>query len=306
VIDTLGVVPGYRTELTRHEFTEAVAQSGFGNTLATGVFAPDDGILFKARQKLGAQNIPSLVIASLLSKKLSAGLTRAVFDVRTMDGGNFGANLSEAETNIRLLQRTATLLGIDVRCAPSDGRVPSQPMLGRAEALRGLLSLLNNSASPWLERHFETCVRLAVLADERAADGQHDRKGMRSVLDRHFRAQGADGLTAAGKYLEEVERTHLTSLVTVPSDGVISWDTVGLRTAITDSQSALKGTRAEAFPDSCGVELLRNTGDVVEAGIPVARVRGQNSEIMKKTMEGVARSMTITAQERDSNTGDSV
>lgn len=306
VIDTFGVIPGYKTALSRAQFEAAILRSGFGNSLSTGVFAPDDSILFRARQQLGAQNLPPLVVASLLSKKLAAGLIRVVFDVRTMNGGNFGRDAPEAHANIQLLQETATLVGIDAHCVVTDGQVPSQPMLGRAEALRGLLALLDDNASPWLERHFESCAMLARLADEKLGGDQPDRGSLRAVLDSHLRAQGADGLSAADSYLAQIERTHRTSLVAAPTEGRLSWDMAGLRTAIIANQVGTKGVILGSFPDACGVELLRDTGDLVEADAPVARVRGEDDEILRRTMEGVVLSMRVTARARYKDVGGQV
>ncbi|WP_028265851.1 hypothetical protein [Arthrobacter sp. MA-N2] len=305
VIDTLGTLPGYKTALSRAELQDAIRASGFGNTLSTGVFAPEDSVLFRARQQLGMQSVPALVIASLLSKKLAAGLTRVMFDVRTMVGGNFGQNTAEAHANIQLLKETAALVGITAHCVVTDGQVPSQPMVGRAEALRGLLALLDYSASPWLERHFVSCTALTDFAQARSTDEQPDREKMRAVLDLHLQVQGAKGLSAAEEYLEEVERTHQTALLYAPAGGHLSWDMAQLRAAVVSNQSAEIPANGR-FPDTCGVELFCGTGARVDAGDPVARVRGKNSAILRKALEAVGLSLTVTAPNHKVNDGGSI
>lgn len=302
VIDTFGTLPGYKTALSRAELQEAIRASGFGNTLSTGVFAPDDGVLFRARQQLGMQNVPALVIASLLSKKLAAGLTRVVFDVRTMVGGNFGQSAAGAHANVQLLEETAALVGVTAHCVVTDGQVPAQPMVGRAEALRGLIALLADSASPWLERHFEMCTALTHLADERSADVRPDREKIRIVLNRHLHAQGAKGISAVEEYLEKVERTHQTAILYSPAEGRLSWDMAQLRTAVVSNQSA-ETLAAGSFPDACGVELFCDTGARVDAGKPIARVRGKDPEILRRAMEAVELSLTVTAPNHKVNNG---
>lgn len=302
VIDTLGTLPGYRTALSRAELQNAIRVSGFGNTLSTGVFAPDDGVLFKARQQLGMQSVPALVIASLLSKKLAAGLTRVVFDVRTMAGGNFGQNTDEAKANIHLLNATASLLGVNAHCVVSDGQLPAQPMVGRAEALRGLLDLLEDRASPWLERHFEDCATLAALAHPESADGQPDREKMRAVLDLHLQVQGAKGLSTAEEYVAAVERTHPTALLLAPTQGNVSWNMAQLRTSVVSNQGTAIPSPGR-FPDACGVELFCDTGTHVDAGDPVARVRGENRVVLRKALEAVKKSLTILAPNHAENGG---
>lgn len=298
VIDTLGVIPGYKTELSSIEFRSAIRTSNFGNTLSTGVFAPDDSILFGARQHLGAQTVPALVVASLLAKKLAAGLTRVVFDVRTMRGGNFGENGSQALANVALLQEAAALLGITALCIVTDGGAPSQPMVGRAEALRGLLSLLRGDASRWLERHFEVCVQLANLAGTRQDDGQIDRSRLRAVLDAHLKAQGADGLAAAEAYLERIERSHLSSLIHAPTAGRLSWNMNAVRAAIVANQVGT-GRAQGLFPDACGVELLWETDAYVTIDTPIARVRGEDPDTLEHAMRDLFAAFDISARTGD-------
>lgn len=301
VIDSLGVIPGYKTTLSAIEFREALRESGFGNTLAAGVFAPDDGILFSARQRLGAQNAPALVIASLLSKKLAAGLTRVVFDIRTMRGGNFGANPLEARSNIELLQQTAALIGIEACCIVTDGDVPQQPMIGRAEALRGLRSVLEGKASPWLERHFGTCLELANFADRKTAGKVSSREDMLGALNQHLRAQGADGYPAINEYLDQVASSHPTEQIYARRSGRLYWDMPALRSVVVKYQGQTRKTDADQFPDECGVELLRETDEIVEAGDPVAVARGIDRETLLEVVKGLRPTLHLSKREHSTN-----
>ena len=300
VIDTFGILPGYRTVLSRTELEEAVRQSNFGNTLSTGTFAPDDSVLFSARQSLGAQDVPALVVASLLSKKLAAGLTSVVFDIRTMNGGNFGRTPLEARRNIELLEATAALVGISAHSVVSDGERPAQPMLGRAEALRGVLALLNNNASQWLERHFETCAQLATLAYDELRQNVPTRADLRTAFDTHLRAQGANGIPSAEDYVARIATTHPALLITAPEEGSLCWNMVELRDAVVSNQG---GVRGADFPDECGVELLCNTGDVVDRNTPIARIRAVTPNVLARTAGRVTQSITIKPRASDRNRG---
>ena len=82
-IDCLGQIPGYRTELSVREILQIIDASGYAHFLAKGRMAPLDGRMFKLRQAMNAQTIPSLVAGSLLSKKLAVGVKHAGLDIRS-------------------------------------------------------------------------------------------------------------------------------------------------------------------------------------------------------------------------------
>jgi pyrimidine-nucleoside phosphorylase len=95
-----------------------IDQCGYAHFLAGAEFAPLDAALFRFRQKVGAQNIPALAIASILSKKIACGVKFAGLDVRTATHGNFGSDFSEAGDAARAFCAAATAAGL------TPGRLP--------------------------------------------------------------------------------------------------------------------------------------------------------------------------------------
>lgn len=286
VIDTFGVIPGYKVDLDQTEFLEVIRQSGFANTRARATFAPDDGLLFAARQQYGAQNIPGLVIASLLAKKISAGVSRVAVDIRAMPGGNFGTTRTEAEENGQLLLRTAALLNIEATYEISDSQVVAQPMIGRSEALTAVAKISEGTEKPWLSDHSEKCLRLASLAAGKDLVMPAPR-ALQVALDRHLRAQGAGGLPALTQYLEATSKMNSTATLRAQFAGRLEWNLAGIRTAIVNHQSLSVQTTNSAYDDGCGMELLRQTGDVVKPNESIAVVRG----VTNSTVELVIRDL---------------
>lgn len=282
VVDSFGAIDGYQTELTAAEFRRVLDEVGFASTLAANEFAPDDGLLFRARQRLGAQQNPALVVASLLAKKLAGGLCRVVFDVRVMKGGNFGEDEVTALRNISLMEQSAALLGIEAVCVISIGDAPAQPMLGRAEALRGVLSLLNGVAAPWLDRHYADCVRLASLADD-SDDAQPGREALRHVLHSHLTAQGGGGLQGLEAHVERVSREHRFGVLRASEAGRLVWRMDRLRAAIVAGQGSPSGGGG-GFGDDCGVELLEPSGAEVPAGASIALVRAASADVLHQLL----------------------
>jgi pyrimidine-nucleoside phosphorylase len=276
VIDTLGVIPGYSTDLGLSRFDHVLKTAGFANTLAADTFAPGDGVLFKRRQERMAQTIPGLVAASLISKKVAVGLRRVTIDVRVLPGGNFGETLAEAEDNIVLLRAVGEALGVAVTAVASDGASVPQPFLGRAEALGALVSIFDESADSWLHRHFIDCIQLArAHRSGVGAEGGPKPSDLAAILDQNLRAQGSRGIDDVRSYLARVDRVSARVVVRAPRDGQVHWDPAMLRSAIVGRQdsptSALPG-------DGCGLRLLAEEGAMVSQGdeLAVFRIGGSD------------------------------
>ncbi|MFM8557738.1 MAG: phosphonate metabolism protein/1,5-bisphosphokinase (PRPP-forming) PhnN [Betaproteobacteria bacterium] len=80
-------------------------------------------------------------VASILSKKWSAGATHVVVDVPYMPGGKV-ASLHEAQAVAAMFDSLGTRLGMTVRAYPSDGAAPIGRGIGPALEVRDVLQVL--------------------------------------------------------------------------------------------------------------------------------------------------------------------
>ncbi len=85
-LDKLEAIPGYRTELSLSEFEAVLARCGASIIGQTPELAPADRVLYALRDRTGTVENPGLICASILSKKLAAGLDGLVLDVKTGSG----------------------------------------------------------------------------------------------------------------------------------------------------------------------------------------------------------------------------
>jgi pyrimidine-nucleoside phosphorylase len=143
-LDKLESIPGYRTSLSLEEFESVLKRCGASIVGQTPALVPADRILYALRDRTGTVENPGLIGASILSKKLAAGLDGLVLDVKTGSGA-FLRKLEDAEYLAALMVATAEGAGTRTVALMSD---MSQP-LGRAsgnwielieavELLRGL------------------------------------------------------------------------------------------------------------------------------------------------------------------------
>jgi pyrimidine-nucleoside phosphorylase len=126
-LDKLESIPGYRTALTLQEFETVLARCGASIVSQTPALVPADRVLYALRDRTGTVESPGLICASILSKKLAAGLDALVLDVKTGSGA-FLRKQEDAEYLAALMVATAEAAGTRTVALLTDMSRP----LGRA------------------------------------------------------------------------------------------------------------------------------------------------------------------------------
>jgi pyrimidine-nucleoside phosphorylase len=85
-LDKLESIPGYRTTLSVPEMQSVLDQAGCCIVGQSADLVPADRRLYSLRDHIGAVESPYLICASIMSKKLAAGLDALVLDVKTGSG----------------------------------------------------------------------------------------------------------------------------------------------------------------------------------------------------------------------------
>jgi thymidine phosphorylase len=173
-LDKLEAIPGYRAEVSVSELKSITAQIGCAIVGASADIAPADRRLYAVRDVSGTVESIDLITASILSKKLAAGLEALVLDVK-VGSGAFMKETNEAEELARALVRTAQGAGCMTSALITD---MSQPLVGAAgnslEVIEVMETLTGTGVTPALWDI--TCalggeaLALGGLADD-AADG---------------------------------------------------------------------------------------------------------------------------------------
>lgn len=270
-IDCLAQVQGYKTALTEIELRRVIEECGYAHFVAAGRFAPLDARVFRLRQQHGLQDVPVLVAASLLSKKLAADVSTAGLDIRVAPHGNFGCTFEEARSNAQMYEQAAAQLDISGRPMLTDGSAPYQAYIGRAEALAALVTVFDGTADGWLQEHVEQCRRLSVAAvpDESAAIERATEEQLRQAFNANLVAQGASYdafLSAAGR-----GATGHGAEISAERDGAVAVSLEGIRRTLVAVQE-MDGAGGR-FPDPAGVILRKRPGEVVRRGEVIATVR---------------------------------
>ncbi len=169
-LDKLESIPGYRTALSLSEFETVLAACGASIVSQTPALVPADRVLYALRDRTGTVESPGLICASILSKKLAAGLDALVLDVKTGSGA-FLRKREDAEYLAALMVATAEAAGTRTVALLTDMDQPlgsPRRQLDRACRMR--------RASPRPAARFERGPARA-LPDTRGLDDSPGREG---------------------------------------------------------------------------------------------------------------------------------
>ncbi|MEM6311316.1 MAG: thymidine phosphorylase, partial [Pseudomonadota bacterium] len=125
-LDKLESIPGLSTTLDEAQFRRVVEQAGAAIVGASAKIAPADKRLYAIRDVTATVQSLDLITASILSKKLAAGLDGLVLDVKTGSGAIM-KDETEANALAEALVQTANALGCKTSAVLTDMSQPLVP-----------------------------------------------------------------------------------------------------------------------------------------------------------------------------------
>ena len=130
-LDKLEAIPGFRTALSEAALRTQMADTHCAILAASAEIAPADRRLYAIRDVTGTVNSVDLITASILSKKLAAGLEALVLDVKCGSGA-FMQTKAEAEALARVLVAVAQGAGCMTAALITDMSQPLATAAGNA------------------------------------------------------------------------------------------------------------------------------------------------------------------------------
>jgi pyrimidine-nucleoside phosphorylase len=202
-LDKLESIPGYRVNLSLKEFRSVLKQVGFAMMGQTAEIAPADKKLYALRDATSTVEAIPLIVASIMSKKLAAGLGALVLDVKTGSGA-FMREEARARELARALVATGNSCGVSTEALLTDMNQPLGRGVGHAIEVRECINILRNEtesgAEPVRELSLELAARMVALSKvESSLDGAREkvRRALESgaAMERfrqNVEAQGGD------------------------------------------------------------------------------------------------------------------
>lgn len=168
-LDKLESIPGYHALVDGDHLAATLRTAGCAIVGATDDIAPADRRIYAVRDVTATVESIDLITASILSKKLAAGLDALVLDVKTGNGA-FAAGRAQADALAESLVTVARGAGLNTRALITDMGQPLADAAGNAVEVAVAARILAGTA--WPDRLME--VTLALGATLMCAGGLAD------------------------------------------------------------------------------------------------------------------------------------
>lgn len=144
-LDKFDSIPGYQTQPDNALFKKVVKEIGCAVIGQTGNLAPADKRFYGIRDVTATVESIDLITASILSKKLAAGLQGLVLDVK-WGSGAFMAELDDARALAESLVKVANGAGLKTTALITDMNEPLASAAGNAVEMQNAVDFLKGTA----------------------------------------------------------------------------------------------------------------------------------------------------------------
>jgi thymidine phosphorylase len=144
-LDKLDAIPGYRSQPAVEEFRRAVSAAGCAIVGQTNDLAPADRRLYAIRDVTATVESIPLITASILSKKIAAGLDALVMDIKTGSGA-FMETLEDSRALARSIIGVAGTTGMRTHALVTDMSQTLGSTAGNALEIGEVVQFLNGGA----------------------------------------------------------------------------------------------------------------------------------------------------------------
>jgi thymidine phosphorylase len=300
-LDKMEAIPGLRTDLDEGRLRAVLAQAGCAIVSASAAIAPADRRLYAIRDVTGTVESLDLITASILSKKLAAGLQGLVLDVKTGSGA-FMTTPEAANALARALVGTANSAGCPTTALITDMNQPLAPDLGNALEVAASLRVLTGQAGG---RLLEVTVALgaAVLAGAGLAADEAAGAAMLRACIADGRAAEVFGRMVAAqggpvRFVEDgprflPEAPVIREVKAAQAGFVAAMDGHALGLCVVELGGG-RQVESDRVDPAVGLSDMVELGAKVDAGQPIARIHAARPDAAERAARAVLAAVTIT------------
>jgi thymidine phosphorylase len=301
-LDKIEAIPGVTAQIDEDRLRAVVAAVGCAIVGATGRIAPADRRLYAIRDVTGTVESIDLITASILSKKLAAGLEALVLDVKCGSGA-FMKTEAEAHALAEALVTAANGAGCRTAALITDMDEPLCPAMGNAVEVALCMEILsgNRAAGPRLH---DLTVALGgrLLALIGGAEGEGEER-IRAALDTGQAMDRFARMVAALGGPPDMAEDWRTHLPAAPVIGEVLAREAGFVTAFDGEALGLVvvamggGRRVETdrIDPAVGLTGVVRLGARVEKGQPLATIHARDEASAEAAAQGILGAIRIGA-----------
>ncbi|HSA79650.1 MAG TPA: thymidine phosphorylase [Geminicoccaceae bacterium] len=296
-LDKLDSIPGYDTAPDVDRLRRAVREAGCAIIGQTAELAPADRRLYAIRDVTATVESMPLIVASILSKKLAAGLDALVMDVK-VGSGAFLPSLAAARELATGLVEVANGAGLRCSALLTDMNQNLGRTAGNALEVEEAIDVLTGGSREPRLRAVTLALAAELLTLSGSGDGADER--VARVLDSGAAAERFARMVRAlggpGDLLEQPGR-HLPSApvqrpVHLPAGVVGAIDARALGLAVI----ALGGGRqrpTDPIDHAVGLAEVKGIGEALGPNQPFAIVHARSEASVEAVSAGIATAVTV-------------
>ncbi len=301
-LDKFDAIPGYRTQPDVALLREVTRDVGCAIIGQTPDIAPADKRFYGIRDVTATVESIDLITASILSKKLAAGLDALVLDVKCGTGA-FMATETEAEALARSLTEVANGSGCRTSALVTDMNEPLASAAGNAIEMTNAIEFLRGDEID--TRLWDITVALGGELLRTSGIAKTAEAGEAQMTDALQSGRAAEkfrrmvhALGGPPDILEDY-KTHLAAApvieeVYLPVEGFITAiDAKSLGYAVVE----LGGGRlvaSDRIDHSVGLDWIAGAGRLVDAETPVARIHARKPEDVERARARLLDAFTVS------------
>ncbi|MFA0027904.1 thymidine phosphorylase [Vibrio breoganii] len=285
-LDKLESIPGYNITPNNDVFGKVTKEAGVAIIGQTGDLAPADKRVYATRDITATVDNISLITASILSKKLAAGLDSLVMDVK-VGSGAFMPTYEASEELARSIVAVANGAGTKTTAILTDMNQVLASSAGNAlevrEAVRFLTGEYHNPRL--LEVTMASCCEMLVLGKLAESTEQAEQMLM-TVLDNGKAAECFNKMVAGlggpsdfvSNYNNYLPQAEIIKPVFADTSGtIIGMDTRAIGMAVVGMGGGRR-VATDSIDYAVGFDQFARLGDAVDANQPLAVIHARNEQ----------------------------
>ncbi len=297
-LDKLAAIPGYDVAPSTERFQRVVRDVGCAIVGQTGELAPADARLYATRDVTATVESVALITASILAKKLAAGLDALVMDVK-VGSGAFMPTLDRARELASSIAGVGRAAGLPTTVLLTPMDQPLAPCAGNAIEVRCAIDVLTGRGGDETTRLVDVTIALGAAmlreagladSDDAATAALRDALASGRAAERFARMVAALG--GPSDLLERVDRAlpvaAVRRTVRAPRDGIVRAIDVRALGMVVVALGGGRRRADDAVDPSVGLESLAPLGRLVRVGEPLAVVAAADGPAADGAVPAVA------------------
>jgi len=306
-LDKIEAIPGVSVNIEVNKFKAIVSEIGCAIVSANSDIAPADRRLYGIRDVTSTVDSLDLITASILSKKLAAGLDGLVLDVKCGSGA-FMTDLKDAETLANSLVDTGNQAGCKTTAIITDMSQPLASSMGNAVEVREAMKVLSGQTKD--SKLAKVSIKLAAfLARQYKFGGKQAEKKFKNLIESGQALEKFGKMVASLggpiKFIDDWNRflPEATVLIEIPalkSGYLNAWRGHDLGNTIITLGGGRR-VQTDIVDPSVGLDQIQPLGSYLTKGDIIARVHASRTDIAQQVIQSVQSAAIISTEKKTQN-----